>query len=244
MPHPIQRPVELRNHRLVANTFDKVFRAPPLLLATDLAPPKPHSTCGRKCRALICISANGGQRRDIIDRGHITIQTKIKREASLLYCHVERSRDISRSLFLDVERFDSLTSRSLSLWPSRLSRRFPGCSVLHFGRNDRMSGTRWRLCIAKRLQGCDADCSTYNLVRPATWIRKASNSSALFLSSSWARACPIQSIPLLIDHRTRSGQPFRSQSKESLERMILMRRSGLRISACSRPVIYFRSPVV
>jgi hypothetical protein len=28
---------------------------------------------------------------------------------------------------------------------SRLSRGFPSHSVLHFGRNDRMSGTRWRL---------------------------------------------------------------------------------------------------
>ena len=33
--------------------------------------------------------------------------------------------------------------------------------------------------------------------------------NALFLTSSWTRACPIQSIQALIDRRTRSAQPFR-----------------------------------
>src|SRR2546430_3804246 len=41
----------------------------------------------------------------------------------------------------NIERFDSLTSRSISLWPSRLCRSFPSCSILDcaFGsaRNDR-----------------------------------------------------------------------------------------------------------
>src|SRR5437762_8572639 len=147
-----------------------------------------------------------------------TLRSKQKSNERQVCCIVMSSEvetSLALCLWMSRDLIRSLPVRSASGLPVYLAA-FPGCSVLHFGRNDRMSGTRWRLCIAKRLQGCDADCSTYNLVRPATWIRKASNSSALFLSSSWARACPIQSIPLLIDHRTRSGQPFRCQSKESL----------------------------
>jgi hypothetical protein len=48
---------------------------------------------------------------------------------------VETSLDFRRGN--DHERFDSLSSRSLSLWPSRLCRGFPSRSILDFARNDK-----------------------------------------------------------------------------------------------------------
>ena len=54
----------------------------------------------------------------------------------------ERSRDISNCLnearsTSKIERFDSLASHSLSLWPSRPSRGFPVDRFFDFVRNDR-----------------------------------------------------------------------------------------------------------
>src|SRR5437879_7424358 len=63
----------------------------------------------------------------------------------LLFCHVERSRDIAGFNF---ERFDSLTSRSLSLWPSRLCRGVPSCYILDSARNDRVTGG-WTLGVRR-----------------------------------------------------------------------------------------------
>ena len=77
-------------------------------------------------------------------------------------------RDIYGYACFDVETFDLLTARSLSLGLPVDLAASPGRSVLHFGRNDRLLGTRLRLRIAKRLQCCDAGRSTYNLVRPCS----------------------------------------------------------------------------
>src|SRR5215471_8565771 len=65
--------------------------------------------------------------------------------------------------------------------------------------------------------------------------------NALFLTSSSARACRIQQIPTLFDHRTLSAQPFRCQSKDSCPRTIRTPRFALAISRCLPPAIYFRS---
>ncbi len=55
------------------------------------------------------------------------------------------------------------------------------------------------------------------------------------------RTCPILLILVPIDYQTLSGQPFRYQSKESPEGMILTQRSGSKISVSLLLAIYYRS---
>jgi hypothetical protein len=101
-------------------------------------------------------------------------------EQGLHCCHIERSRDISGRLFLDVERFDSLTSRSLSLWPSRLSRYFSKRSVLHFGRNDR---AWWREAAPSVLRPWPLNLQS----RAPSYLNASGiETNALFLTTRWA----------------------------------------------------------
>lgn len=85
-----------------------------------------------KCGAVISIFAS---RRShvIIDRRHAVIQSSCHAQSKPAVCHVvsfdfaqdRLCRDIYGYACFDVETFDLLTARSLSLWPSRRSRRFP-----------------------------------------------------------------------------------------------------------------------
>ena len=126
----------------------------------------------KRDRAVICISANRGQGSHlIVSRGHAVIQSSCHAQSKPLFvmsCPSTslRTGSVETSMAMPVlmlrHLICSLPVRSASGLPVDLAAS-PGRSVLHFGRNDRLLGTRLRLRIAKRLQCCDAGRSTADL---------------------------------------------------------------------------------
>src|SRR6266498_4347876 len=73
----------------------------------------------------------------------LNVQRSTFNSLAVLSCRA--SRDIAGFNF---ERFDSLTSRSLSLWPSHLCRGVPSPSILDSARNDKLTGG-WTLGVRR-----------------------------------------------------------------------------------------------